>query len=337
MELANATGLTCLCYTQVDAEGLEQTVVAARGTYQLDGDGLPKLAEEQAFFQLTDAYYAQPQCSSLRVATEMYYHKECSDIFFVDPIAKALGGRPTTGWDVSVRVGRVATRFAVTGPRHWYRSRLGGWRLGEPEAVSDVSLRFEKAFGGSWFRDGKAGTFQPNPVGLGFVDPEQLKHSSELPAPQLFRHDSPPNAPNQGIAVVGLTPIAPGWQTRAQFAGTPTEAWRDDPWSAYAPGFDTRFFNVAPPDLQYPGYVAGGESVEINGLHEAGRCEFCLPLCPALCLELFCLNGKRLAVTLHPDTVSIDLSAALVVIVWRVHFRPPGQVFYAALQFRESR
>jgi hypothetical protein len=293
MDLSNSTPLVCFAYDQVDPSGVGLNVVAAKATFKFLGEDQLELAESQPFFQLTDNYYGPPSSSSLRRATEMYFMKVATDIYFVDPIARAPRGVPKSSWEVSVRIGTVGTRFTVTGKRRWYRTLLGRWKLTAPEMCTAVDVRFENAYGGAWYSAEELERFPENPVGVGFVDLRGLRQSDEIPAPQVFRPASPPIAPNQPCEVVGLTPIAPGWRPRCGFAGVLTAAWRDDRWSAYPPGFDPRFFNAAPVDLQYHGFLQGGEVVKLENLGFNGCRTFRLPLTPKLSFLSYFINGQR--------------------------------------------
>ena len=71
--------------------------------------------------------------------------------------------------------------------------------------------------------------------------------------------------------------IAPSWQPRVNYAGTYDEAWQKNRAPYLPEDFDKRFFNMAHPDLIYPGFLQGGELVHISGMHPKGDLQFTVP------------------------------------------------------------
>ena len=129
-------------------------------------------------------------------------------------------------------------------------------------------------------------------------DPEQLiARPADRPAP------------------AGLAPIPPAWQPRRGWAGTYDAAWQARR-APYLPlDFDPRFFNVAPPGLVAPGYLAGGEEVEVTGCTAGAALCFRLPR-PAIGLE-WDFDGCAIAAAPRLDTVLIEPDQGRLQMVWR--------------------
>jgi hypothetical protein len=336
MDISNSTRLSVLSFEQYDRERRERTVVLARGSYQLRADADPVELEIPLPFVLVDEAYGEPQSSSLRRASELCYAKPRTDLFFLDPRAVAPGGRATASWPVTVRIGRSTTRLEVTGRRVWSRSALGFWRLEQPEPCEAVDIRYELAYGGSWEGEKGRCIYAENPVGLGHVAPEMLAGREDIPAPRIQDPQQPPTLPNQPCAVVGLTPVSPGWQPRLGKAGTYDKRWLEQDWPHLPADFDEAFFNAAPLVLQYPGHIAGGEAVVVTGMAPGGPLEFRLPRFGRLVLHTYAMNGTRNDHVLQADCVTLDLERRTVEIVWRTSFVPPATVFFAQLRWLDE-
>src|SRR5690625_5122099 len=108
---------------------------------------------------------------------------------------------------------------------------------------------------------------------------------------------------------------APNWQPRAGFAGTYDQHWQERRAPYLPDDYNSRFCNAAHPDLIYPGYLQGGEPVEITNMHPEGKLKFTLPYLKlvardrkstrlnsshvAISYAVFCLKKKNMYQTLH--------------------------------------
>ncbi len=332
MEIENTTPLVAFAVPQIDRDRLERTVILARAAWRLSADSIPEYLPEQPFFALVDEYYGEPKASSLRRATEICYAKSRTDIYFVDPRAVPPGGRESRTWPVHIRIGDLRSEFHVTGPRVWYRSHFGSWKLSAPGLSAYVDVRYERAFGGSWTEGENGAIFRENPVGVGFVSPRQLRDSREVEAPSVFDPHHPPRLPGEPCPTVGLTPISPSWEPRLKKAGTYDEAWLQNDWPNWPRDFDETFFNHAPPNLQYPGFITGGEEVSISGLGTDSPQKYRIPDIGRPVLHVYCLNGDAIELELHLDTMVFDLNQRTLDVIWRSSFLPRAQVFFSQLR-----
>ncbi len=329
MQIENGTPFRHFVFPQVDKERRERACVLIKAEYQIVPRTTCQLKPDAPPVVFTDQYYGDPKSSSLRVASDLAYYKPCTDIVFVDPVGVTPGGEMSRQWQVAVNIGRISFKGEIFGPRHWYRSLTGRWRLSEPEHVDSVPIRFENAFGGK--TDGWV--FRENPVGVGFCPANELAKSREVRAPQCCWNASDVvhlNGSNLRRPF-GLTPISPGWLPRLKYAGTFDESWKSNDWPNWPNDFLDSFFLFAPEHLQYPGFVRGGEHVTLDGFSRERTIDFYLPEVEDLMFRGFFSNNKRIEKELHLDSVIIDLNGMSIQLCWRTSVVPPSHCFYAQI------
>ncbi len=187
-----------------------------------------------------------------------------------------------------------------------------------------------------------------NPVGRGFVEQWHVKatRSSRYPAPRI-EAESSPFTPQLFHALLhghvecgsdpGLTPqgfgfITKAWQPRLKLAGTYDEIWRAERWPNLPPDFDMAFWNGAHPSMQCE-YLRGGESITLTNLLPRGAlgtrtqpdatiARLRLPVVE-LALRLELEDGRTTYGLMPIDTLTLDLEAMVVHIVWRLRI-PEG-------------
>ncbi|MBK7663613.1 MAG: DUF2169 domain-containing protein [Sterolibacteriaceae bacterium] len=329
-EVRNHTGFPSQYYQMMDVADQLFHVMVSRLTYdmrQADDEGLLLLADEQTPLAESDRYIGAINQSSLIEESDYATFKPRCDILFAHAVAHAPGGKPSARWPVGVRIGDWQKRLTICGPRRLARTRLG-WKLAEPEAVSEVPIRYEHAWGGTcrWplqAADDEAQLLareEHNPIGCGFADSGWLDKSriAQVAAPQIEVLGRPFDlsaAGAQRYPVVGLGAIGRWWRPRAELAGTYDEAWQQSRWPRLPLDFDFGYWNCAPRDQQiaYPG---GGEQVVMIGLHPGGEIRFWLPR-PALKLLLSLESGVPLFKPLLTDTLIFDLQSLQLIVVQR--------------------
>ena len=181
--------------------------------------------------------------------------------------------QPIRQLDVSLSVGQVSKTVRVFGDRVWENGYPSA-----PKPFTRMPMVYENAFGGIHSEEGKviAGESR-NPLGCGFRGKRKQADMEGLPLPNL---EDPVNLIQHCgdvVAPAGFGYIAPHWLPRLGYAGTYDENWQKKVAPYLPTDFDPRFFNMAHPDLIYPGYLQGGEAVSITGMHPAGPLDFVLP------------------------------------------------------------
>ena len=154
-----------------------------------------------------------------------------------------------------------------------------------------------------------------NPIGCGFAGKRRVKEMNGQPFPNL---EDPRQLLQQVGDVVNPTGfgfLSPNWQPRLSFAGTYDEQWQTRQAPYLPADFDLRFFNMAHPDLIYPGYLTGGEPVQISGVNPNGVLKFNLP---ELSLQAAVAIKSR---TEHPgfnlETLLIEPDELLLGMTWK--------------------
>jgi len=232
------------------------------------------LADEQKPPQAEDEYYSDdPATASIKYASDMHIGKPATDIIMIGH-ACPPGGREVRQMDVNLTVGDVNKTIRVFGDRQWENGNIG-----PAKPFTAMPLIYEKAFGGIHEKEGDiiAGEAR-NPVGCGFSGKRKTKEMNGLSLPNLEDPRKLLQHAGDIVTPAGFGFISPGWQPRLSFAGTYDEHWQKKQAPYLPEDFDLRFFNMSHPDLVYPGYLLGGETVHISGMHPDGAMQFELPM-----------------------------------------------------------
>lgn len=243
-------------------------------------------------------------------------------------------GRPAPQIDVSVRVGPVQKQLRVFGPRRWTQ-RLMGVRPSEPDAFEALPLRWEDAYGGSCMADPDKPVFETrNPLGRGVTsDPETLLGR---PVPRIEDPRDPIRTGASRPAPAGVAAIGSDFEPRVGYAGTFDQRWQDERMPLLPLDFDPRHNQVATPDLVCPGFLRGGEPVELVNLHPRGPVVFALPK-----LAFHVGSSSRQGDAVHRavlDLVSIEPMTSTLDLVWRaVVPSATGRRAVRAIQVHEKR
>jgi len=176
-----------------------------------------------------------------------------------------------------------------------------------------MPLVYERAFGGTM--EG-VGAFEPrNPVGTGFWSGRPTGEVVGKPVPNLEYPRQLLQAPEDSPPPAGFGPVAPSWLPRVGFAGTYDRQWQRTQAPLLPADFDTRFFNVAPPDLTFPGHLQGGEPVQVSGVSAAGPLSFNLPVCRPVATVALGQDLQRPPFFL--ERVHIDAREERLCLLWR--------------------
>jgi len=165
--------------------------------------------------------------------------------------------------DVSLTVGQVHKTIRVFGDRQWQDGRIS-----PPKPFRTMDMTYEKAYGGTHIVDEQiTETEARNPVGRGFSGQRNTEAMNDLPLPNLEDPKDLISNPKQQPTPACFAASAPHWLPRSGFAGTYDEDWKTRRIPYIPTDFDRRFFNTAPTDLIYPGFLEGGEPVKITHMH----------------------------------------------------------------------
>ena len=203
----------------------------------------------------------------------------------------------------------------VTGPREWRKRSallralslfvLPAWKLGTPQAITTLPLRYEYAYGGEnkiletepaaarvnkkhrlpgrkplpeSAPDGDMqktiahAVHEHNPIGLGFAEDWYLRatKTTRIPAPQIQALNQPPLRFGEACMPAGLGIVGRAWQPRLRFAGTYDPQWLEGRHPGLPADFDFAYWNAAPADQQVIPHLDGDETITLSNLCPAG-------------------------------------------------------------------
>lgn len=315
MELLNQTSFAADRAVAWDRNGAEQLVMVLKATWLMAEDGSLSRKQEQVPVSPTDEFLGDPAASSIIQEAELGPVKPATDIFLTGS-AKATAAS-TKVMDIRLKIGKLGRTARVFGPRRWSR-RLGRAVITDPEPFDSVPLLWENAFGGTDLSAGKDKhhAWQPdNPVGRGFRSKKSNADWMETLLPCIESPQDLISSPDDKPRPVGFGPVGRHWQPRLQYAGTYDEAWLDNRLPFLPEDFDERFHNAAPPGLVAPGYLTGGETVEVTGCTRGRTLQLALPRLEAFGLVL--IKGEPLITPLPLNSVTIDTDAMELRLVWK--------------------
>ena len=158
---------------------------------------------------------------------------------------------------VSARVGDVTKRLAVFGDRKF--NALG--MISSPEPFSRMPIVPETAFGGDSF------LFNPDGKGVREVEskvkggvPIWPLPNVEYPSKLMVQRDDQPSP-------AGFWALAANSAQRKSLLGTFDKKWLDKRWPHLPVDTDPDYFQVAPEDQRFGGFLQGNELIELENMH----------------------------------------------------------------------
>ncbi len=309
LELTNNTPFAASLALFPNEQGIDTLYVMVSATFTIGRRWT--LAEEQPEPKAEDEYWGDdPLSSSIKYASEMHTGKPSTDIVMVGH-ARAPMGRPVDEMDVGLKVAKVSKLVRVFGDRQWQ-----GGSISAPQPFETMPLIYERAYGGVHIEDGQMISGESyNPAGCGYLGKRKTAVLDGTLVPNI-------ETPGQLIRRAGDTPspagfgfIAPHWLPRAQYAGTYDENWQTRRAPYLPDDFDPRFLNAASPGLVYPGYLQGGEPVQVIGVHPDGALKFKLPMVGfSANVEM---HGDSESLRFNLETVLIEPDSLSLTLSWR--------------------
>ncbi len=315
MKFRNYTPFQPLYFESRDAQKKSFGVIVARATFNIVANGPLQLVPDQEGLVMADQYHGEIDQTSIRVENSIAPYKPATDIH-LDATAYAPGGKAVPAFNVMVKLGKVSKPLVVTGERYWQHQKLVGWRISDPVPCTQVPLRYELAYGGSWRQGDDIEYCQDNFVGTGYVQKDQLDKSKPVPAPRIMSAEEPVIKLGQAHQPEGVGPMAPAWRNRLQHAGTFDVVWEKTRWPELPEDFKFDFYNSAHPDLIYPGFVNGDEAVRLTNLSSEPELNFTLPGYNLGLLARY-ENGVMLPLPANLDTIHLEPDNMKAHLTWR--------------------
>ena len=296
----------------VDADGWTVRLMVAKATFDIEGELKLTPAKDQRPIRETPLWAKEPGRSSLIEEGDWAPMKPATDIAVIGSI-RPLRGHAAYELMAEFRVGRWQKAMRVIGDRLISNGPFGP-SIGQPEPFVAMPILWERCFGGTT----ATGRLCPeNPIGRGYLDPEELDDPLGRCMPNL-ETAARPAAINRGDPS-GLGWIDRGWAPRPRYAGTYDDRWMKTRMPLLPLDFDHRFFHGVPPDMIYPGYLQGGEPVSVMGCRLDGPRQFALPT-----FAVSFRGRLRTGQFVRPamlDTLLLDLDTSRVTLVWRAKIR----------------
>ncbi len=294
-----------------DKEGVHNWIVVVKATYDIAEDGTLSLSDEPVEPLLAPEYNGADGESSFRYEADLVGMKPATDVY-LNGIAYAPRGKPTTKVKVSFQIDRLRKELLVYGNRTWQRSLTGGVKLSSPEPFVTVPITYERAFGGFDQEDPNPKKHRidfRNPVGSGFAT--RKNHVVGKPAPNI---EDLKQKLGKGWPA-GFGAIASYWSPRKELGGTYDEEWAAKRKPLLPADYDPKCLLCAPLDQQVPGYLKGGNQVELNNLTNSGRLRFMIPKV-SYQFETY-IGAKRKKHDSELVSVIIESEGPRLILVWQ--------------------
>ena len=266
-----------------DVNGAEIFLVAVRATFDFDKKGNLKIADEQIPVANAPVWLGKPGASSLRWDTDLQRTKLGTDVI-LNGSAYAPYGQPAEMVETSMKVGPIQKKLEVTG------DRIQKGHAFESKPFTRMPIVYERALGGE--------SSDHNPIGVGLSGGQS----------QRF-----PNVAGGG-KVAGYGALSCSWKPRRDFAGTYDSRWERKRKPLLPEDFNDRYYYAAPADQQVPGFLKGGERVELTNLTPEGQVRFKLPRLRFGCTTF--IDGGRTHHRTDLHSVIIEPDERKLVMVW---------------------
>ncbi|MFT6987545.1 MAG: hypothetical protein ACJAT7_003401 [Psychromonas sp.] len=311
LQLNNTTPFAAEIATFPNEDGIDSLYVIVKATFLMGAQWT--LADEQIPPQMGEEYWGEPGQSSLKQLSDFHVGKNSTDII-MQGNACAKNNQQVRQLDVQLAVGQVQKKVRVFGDRHWQNGQPS-----LPTPFQSMPMVYERAFGGQHEVDQTTILVEErNSVGCGFAGKRSIQEMEGLPVPNIEDPKQPIQSIKDNPLPAGFAPCSGDWLPRRKWAGTYDEHWQTTRAPYLPEDFDKRFLNAAHPDLIYPGYLQGGEAIQITGMHPAGDIQLNVPQIKMLCNAV--VNNKAMPLQLNIETLTLQPNEKRLSMVWLAPF-----------------
>jgi len=322
MHLTTDLPLAAMFFKHWDTDDTEIGVVVAKARFLRGDDGNFWVADAPELV-LAEVFAGDPATAPLLADQDIAPGKAATDVL-IHAIARAQGGQARGDWPVIVTVpDRLTYGFTVRGPTRWEKHRKV-WRQSKPDPVTEIPLSYALAYGGQATGDNGPESHDFNPAGIGFATRRLVTGDDPFAAAQIGDlADFMSTDPLAAWTVHGVGPVAKAWLPRRAHAGTFDAAWQRTRHPRMPLDYSYRFWNAAPPRLQFADGLMGHETIMVAGVSLDGMTHVQLP---GAQLALFSGAGQSMPMRL--DTVAADIRAAnpaghSLMLTWRLRMPDP--------------
>jgi hypothetical protein len=193
---------------------------------------------------------------------------------------------------------------------------MGSLLPSEPVPFVEMPLTFDRAFGGQDDSRGpeRVSVEHRNLVGVGFHPYRSAAQIDGTPLPNMERPGQMISSPRDCPEPIGLGHIGRAWAQRIAYAGTYDARWRDERAPFLPADFDSRYFQSAPTDQQFP-HFRGGERIRCVHMAAEPIVQYVMPaLRVPIRFHFVDREVERMGVL---DTVILEPHLSLAMLVWR--------------------
>ncbi|WP_375767143.1 DUF2169 domain-containing protein [Archangium gephyra] len=310
----NTTGMQAGISVAADKDARDYCVVVVKGTFETNSRGEMTLAREQRPLVAADEHHGDPATTSIRYECDFALEKPLTDLIVVGKAVSPSGQR-VTQVPVSLEVQGRKKSLQIIGERRWLRS-LGSMLPSEPVPFVEMPLTFERAFGGQDESrgPGRASVERRNLVGVGFHPHRGAAQIEGTPLPNLERPGQRISSPRDQPEPIGLGHVGRAWAPRIAYAGTYDARWRDERAPFLPADFDSRYFQSAPADQQFP-HFHGGERIRCIHMAAEPVVQYVIPsLRMPVRFRFVDREVEQMGVL---DTVILEPHRSIAMLVWR--------------------
>lgn len=167
--------------------------------------------------------------------------------------AYPAGRKAQAACQVRLRLGKVDKTLYAVGDRFWKNGAPT-----QPLPFTELPLTYANAYGGEGYPQ--------NPLGKGFA-PVRTASGEVHPLPNVENPQQLLRTPKDKRPPAGFGPYDLTWPQRFSKTGTYDEKWLKERFPGFAKDIDWSFFNTAPEDQQFDGFLQGGEPFTLENLH----------------------------------------------------------------------
>jgi hypothetical protein len=330
----NNSPFAAIAFEQMHRDGDRMAIIAVRGRFELAADGRLAVAAKQEIV-LADECQGEPLKAALTKVSDLVPFRPAADIT-VQGVSYPPKGESSTGWSFSIGIENRTHVLRCNGYRVWEREEEGRaasssssakpgnaqprWRLGASQPARRVPLEYKFAAGGEMIGAPRHQVDPRNPQGVGVLHTSFQGSAEPIPAAVIDSVTAPVVDPHIAPEPQGMAPVPPSWQWRQRYAGAYDEAWRKERHPRLPRDFDYRFYQVAHPELIWPGFLRGDERFRlINLSRQASVLDFQLPGV-ALVAKFEWLDEREVIARLNLDGAHIDMREGppwFVDLTWR--------------------
>jgi len=322
MNIDNETPFEVEVLFGIGPESRPVVTVVVKATYEIGDDGLTLAAAQEPV-----AYADEPLGDSgiARWEADTAPFKPRADVIVAGSV-HAPAGQAAPYVEAGVRVGERRCGVRVFGDRVWEKAS----RAGQPIPFTEMELGAHLAFGGV---SPAGGVWEENPVGKGFVKVEKKQEAKGAPLANIEPLEKPVRTWDDHPETVGFGVVPRCAASRIAALGTFDERWRTERSPLPPEDFRLDYYNAAYRWLQFDGYLAGDEEIELLRLTADGRLLFRLPgVALQAAIHRFApdtpgvagseaqppaAGPREEAVELHLDTCVVRPDDHLVCLTWR--------------------